>query len=62
MTTKFMTALDVAYGLINAGTEIVRLLKSDGAITDEELQAIIDRENTTQADARARLAALLEKE
>lgn len=59
MNTSIVAALNAALSLISAGTEIVEMLKGKEALTPEELQAIIDKQNEQQTQARNALLELL---
>jgi len=55
---KLNAAITIGFNLIKAGMEIVAL-KDKGDLTEEDLIAIIERENAEQANARAALLYLL---
>lgn len=54
-----MAAINAAIGLITAGAEIFALLKGKEELTAEEIRAIIEKQDATQAEFRAKLLELL---
>lgn len=59
---KLNAAIEIAIGLFTAGTQILALLKSQNGLSDEDLLQIIDGQNKAQAEATARLQALIDPE
>lgn len=57
---KLNAAIGIAFNLITSGVEIFNTLKGKEEITNEELLALIDRENNEQVEARQKLKDLLE--
>lgn len=57
--TKILALIDVATGLFKSGAEILALLKNKTEISDDDLKAIINKQNEAQAAASAKLHALL---
>ena len=58
---KIQLAINVGMGLVSAATQIFQLVNGKNDLSDDELQAIIDKANEAQTEARARLAELLGK-
>lgn len=56
---KIMLGLDVAFGLIKAGTEIYNLLQGKDDLSEDDLKAIIAKQNDAQDIARKKLQDLL---
>lgn len=56
---RLSAAIKIGMGLINSGKEIFDLINSKDELTDEDLQAIIDRENAAQTKARDELRSLI---
>lgn len=56
---RLSAAIKIGMGLINSGKEIFDLLNGKDEITDEDLQAIIAKENAAQEKARAELQKLI---
>lgn len=56
---RLSAAIKIGMGLINSGKEIFDLLNGKDEITDEDLQAIIAKENAAQETARAELQKLI---
>ena len=55
---KIKVGIEIGLGLIQAGIEIVELLKKDN-LTDDDIKAMIGKENAAQAAAKDKLQQLL---
>lgn len=58
--TKINAAIGIAFNLISSGVEIYNALKNKDNLSNDELLAIINRENEEQDKARQKLKELLE--
>lgn len=56
---KLAVAVDIAFNLIDAGSEIYRILKASEDLSDDDILSLIQKENAKQDEARAALEALL---
>jgi hypothetical protein len=56
---KILVGLDIAFGLVKAGSEIYNLLKGKTDLSDDDLKDLIDKQNEAQATARQKLEDLL---
>lgn len=61
MSPNILAAINAALGLFKAGHEIFELVRGKEDITDEELEAIIAKQNAQQESARAALVDALRK-
>lgn len=57
---KITLAYELVKGLFNAGMEILDLIKGKDKLTDEELKAIIAREDKAQSEKIEKLRKLTE--
>lgn len=57
---RLAAAIKIGKGLIDAGMEIFGMLKDKDKLSDEDLQAIISKENEAQKTARSELQKLLD--